>query len=568
MKVSYDNVAEADSATQDLTTIVSEDRICAEGTGLHSILRVLGQSFAEPFAVVDVESGDLIYSDHDYLGGYLYDRVGVLAEVSRRGSPEIVEEVAPLTMLALPLGHLGVGASLVAVGVFVNQQVANEEEAKAAARAFGIDAGLALRWSQGRIVWQTNVLQRMAETVHQNLTQRQRLARLEDELAEVSAHTDDIYAELELLHRLTGQLHLSESEAELWRNALGWLADTISAQCLVMVLCGNGEDGPDHEHVDQWDVLTEGECPVENEEIIELIRRFCATALRRPILLNRAETTLPTWHCPTIRELVCVPIDGGELPRGWLLALNHRGHANKTFCDFGSVEIQLLRSVGTILGIHNSNLGLYREQSRLFSSSVQALISAIDAKDRYTAGHSNRVARYSVSLAQKLGLSKDECDTIFLAGLLHDIGKIGIDDQVLNKPGRLTKAEFEHIKLHPRLGYEILKGIRPLEKVLPIVLHHHEAWNGSGYPEGLVETATPRMARIMAVADAFDAMSSDRPYRQGMSEEESAAILREGAGSQWDPEVIEAFFEIRDEIRQIAAETTDETSAEFHDAIN
>ena len=544
-----------------------EGRDCAVGTGMQATLAALAKAFAEPFAVVNVESGDLVHSDFEGLSCDLYDRMGLLAEVSRRGVPEVVEEVAPLTMLAIPLSTLGVGSHLVAVGVFVNQQITAEQEIEAAARVFGIDAGRALRWTAGRTIWTAAALQHMAETVLENLAQRWQMSQLKSEVTEATAHAEDIYAELDLLHRLTSQLHLSESEPELWRKALGWLAGPIPAQCLAIVLRGT-PGGPANENDCEWQVLTEGECPTGQEELCELLRRFGATALRQPILLNRAETTLPTWHCPTIRELVCVPIDGGDQPRGWLLALNHRGEAQGGICEFGSVEIQLLRSVGTILGIHNSNLGLYREQSQLFSSSVQALTSAIDAKDRYTAGHSNRVASFSVLLANRLGLGKADCDTIYLAGLLHDIGKIGVDDQVLNKPGKLTEQEYEQIKLHPQLGYDILKGVRQLDQVLPIVLHHHEAWDGSGYPHGLKEIETPRMARIVAVADAFDAMSSDRPYRKGVPEEKIDAILRTGTGSQWDPEVIEAFFEIREEIRLVVQESAHATSPECPVAVN
>jgi len=528
--------------------------------GLPAVLAALNDAFGEPFAVVNTSSGDLAHSDYEGLTCDLYDRLGLLAEVSRRGQPEIIEEVAPLTMLAIPLRTLGVGSDLVAVGIFVSQHAAAEAEMRAAGRTFGVDAARAVRWAAKRSVWPPALLPRVARTVLENLVQRTYVAHLQAEVAESKAHTADIYAELDLLHRLTGNLQLSEDEYSLWQKALRWLADPIPAQCLGIVL--RGTDGA---HVEanglemnpaDWEVITEGECPVAHDELRELIRRFGAKSLRNPVLLNRTETTLPTWHCPTVRELICVPIDGGKQPRGWLVALNHRGDAQQGFCDFGSVEIQLLRSVGTILGIHNSNTTLYRDQSELLASSVQALTSAIDAKDQYTAGHSDRVAKFSVAIAEQLGLCQSDRDTIYLAGLLHDIGKIGIDDQVLNKPGQLTAAEFEQIKLHPQFGYDILKGVRQLDKVLPMVLHHHEAWDGSGYPHGLKGTATPRMARIMAVADAYDAMSSDRPYRAGMPDEKVDAILKNGAGQQWDAEVVEAFFAVREEIRRIANATT------------
>jgi putative nucleotidyltransferase with HDIG domain len=210
-----------------------------------------------------------------------------------------------------------------------------------------------------------------------------------------------------------------------------------------------------------------------------------------------------------------------------------------------------MTSVAVILGIHSGNNALYREQSDFFASMVRAFTSAIDAKDQYTCGHSDRVARLSVCLARQMGCSSEELNTIYLSGLLHDIGKIGIDDNVLRKPGKLTPEELDHIMQHPELGYRILHGVKQLDKVLPVVLHHHEAWDGRGYPHGLRGEECPKLARIVAVADSIDAMSSDRPYRKGMPDEKLDRILREGAGSQWDPRIIDAVFRVREEIRRI-----------------
>ena len=144
----------------------------------------------------------------------------------------------------------------------------------AAARAFGIDAGRALRWSTGRTPWSAGVLQRMADTVLENIAQRGQLSRLQREAAEVAAHADDIYAELDLLHRLTSQLHISESEHELWQRALGWLARTIPAQCLGIVLRDSADGELVDDNIARWEVLTEGESPADESEICELLRRF------------------------------------------------------------------------------------------------------------------------------------------------------------------------------------------------------------------------------------------------------------------------------------------------------
>jgi HD-GYP domain-containing protein (c-di-GMP phosphodiesterase class II) len=167
-------------------------------------------------------------------------------------------------------------------------------------------------------------------------------------------------------------------------------------------------------------------------------------------------------------------------------------------------------------------------------------------------------------IAKHLDLDQRSLNTIYLSGLLHDIGKIGINDDVLRKPGPLTPAEFEHIKMHPELGYKILVDLNELDEVLPVVLHHHENWDGKGYPRGLSGEQTPLLARIVAVADAFDAMGSDRPYREGMPDDKVDAILRAGAGKQWDAKVIEAFFAVREDIREIARQEREGLALDMH----
>jgi HD-GYP domain-containing protein (c-di-GMP phosphodiesterase class II) len=175
-------------------------------------------------------------------------------------------------------------------------------------------------------------------------------------------------------------------------------------------------------------------------------------------------------------------------------------------------------------------------------SMLDALVTAVDNKDRYTRHHSEDVMRYSVAIAHALGFPEAECRTVALAALLHDLGKIGVPDSILRKPGRLTEPEFDAIKQHPQMGAIIVASVPGLEDTLDAVRHHHERWDGGGYPFGLRGEETPLMARLMAVADAFSAMTTDRPYRKGMDCERACAILREGAGTQWDPACVTAFL--------------------------
>jgi diguanylate cyclase (GGDEF)-like protein len=177
-------------------------------------------------------------------------------------------------------------------------------------------------------------------------------------------------------------------------------------------------------------------------------------------------------------------------------------------------------------------------------SVVYALAATVDAKDHYTYGHSRKVSEYAVALAEGAGISQDRIDAIRSAGLLHDIGKLGIPDSILSKPGALDDSEWGPIKSHPELGVEILKRVADLAKCLPAVLHHHEYYNGNGYPAGLKGDNIPLEARILAVADAYDAITSPRPYHSQLTSQQALEELQRCAGTQFDPELVTIFTEI------------------------
>lgn len=182
------------------------------------------------------------------------------------------------------------------------------------------------------------------------------------------------------------------------------------------------------------------------------------------------------------------------------------------------------------------------ELRRLFMGSIKALAQALEAKDEYTQGHSERVAEVSVGIAQYLSLGESEIHDIWLAGFLHDIGKIGIQEAVLNKPGKLTASEWKCVQQHPVLAERILCPIDELIEVIQIVRHHHERYDGSGYPDGVAGSEIPLGARILSVADAYDALTSKRPYRDALSHEDAIAVLEEAAGTQFDPVIVRAFL--------------------------
>ncbi len=175
-------------------------------------------------------------------------------------------------------------------------------------------------------------------------------------------------------------------------------------------------------------------------------------------------------------------------------------------------------------------------------SMLDALVTAVDNKDRYTSRHSEDVMEYGLLIARELGIDEQTQSTVAVAALLHDVGKIGVPDAILRKPARLTDEEFLAVKQHPQMGAIMVSSVAGLENTLDAVRYHHERWDGAGYPAGLSGEETPLIARIMAVADAYSAMTTDRPYRQGMSRRQALSILEEGSGVQWDPRCVGAFL--------------------------
>ena len=208
---------------------------------------------------------------------------------------------------------------------------------------------------------------------------------------------------------------------------------------------------------------------------------------------------------------------------------------------FTDADADLLVAWSAQTGLALENVCLGRELERAVQDSVASLVVTLEARHRYTEGHSLRVARYAAATAQAMGLAPDVCEEVRTASLLHDLGKIGVRDAVLDKPGRLTAEEWRLMREHPALGERILAPLGFLRAEARIVRHHHERLDGRGYPDGLAGRAIPLPARILAVADAFDAMRTARPYRPPLAEPESLAELQRGAGAQFDAHVVAAF---------------------------
>ena len=207
-------------------------------------------------------------------------------------------------------------------------------------------------------------------------------------------------------------------------------------------------------------------------------------------------------------------------------------------------EETLINSRDAFLNMLQDITESYKELEELFMGIVSAMVGALDAKSPWTKGHSERVAAYAEEIAREMGLNADEIKNLRLAGLLHDVGKVGTYDYLLDKPAKLTDQEFEIVKKHPAQGAEILKSIKQLKDIIPLIRHHHERIDGKGYPDGLEGEEIPLGAMILHVADSFDSMTSDRPYRPSPGIEYAVSELKKYSGSQFDTEVVGAFLRI------------------------
>lgn len=362
--------------------------------------------------------------------------------------------------------------------------------------------------------------------------------QLLDEIEKLADALTTKFEELTLIHQLSERLKLDEDSDSICQSLLEELEPCVSAKTIAIDLY------PDEEGLHEGKSFLAGEDASEQwlGAVADYTVDQAATSYQSMQLGVRvAVVNTPCDAAPAQVRALVVPIerDGERLGR----MISIRSLASD---EFGTIEADLMKSTSMMLGAHLINQRQYHEMQQMFEGMIQSLVSALDAKDTYTCGHSSRVADLAVELAQRLEFDEDGVNRIRMAGILHDIGKIGVDDSVLRKPGRLTVEEFEQIKQHPVLGYEILRGIRPFRKILPAVRHHHESWDGTGYPDGLCGESIPRDAQVLAVADAFDAMTSDRPYREGMPLEKVCKIFQHGRGSQWAADVVDILLSCPD----------------------
>ena len=263
---------------------------------------------------------------------------------------------------------------------------------------------------------------------------------------------------------------------------------------------------------------------------------------KEPIVLETCTSAGDSLYRPMGATVLAHPVT--DIRSGEIIGLLIAGDKQGSDTAVTNIDIKLLGATATHMAIFLENAALYDDINAMFLGTLDALTASIDAKDRYTCGHSRRVAHLTQALAEQIGLDEHTVSRCHIAGLVHDVGKIGVPEAVLTKPGRLTDEEFAWIRKHPEIGHRILKDIPQLSDVLPGVLYHHERWDGKGYPEGLQGEGIPLVARLIALADSFDAMSSNRTYRKALSREAVLKEISDCSGKQFDSTLVRAFIKL------------------------
>jgi len=362
------------------------------------------------------------------------------------------------------------------------------------------------------------------------------LAGKDRALGEFCSQMTECYEEINLLYKLGRSMTELNAPDRFVQQACDELAATLSYRWIAAKFTS---DRKRSRHLADR-CFVSGDCAVPVQSVAGALDRLAARlADNAPQAFAPSEIGASAlW--PGGAHLLAHPIIEDGSPIGVVVAGQKEGADD----EVSSADIKLLDAAVGYLLVFLRNAALYEDQQAMFLGTLEALTASIDAKDRYTCGHSERVAMLAARLARAMGMGDAQAERVRICGLVHDVGKIGVPEHVLGKPGRLTDEEFEVIKLHPEIGHRILRDIPLFEDVLPGVLHHHERWDGRGYPGGLAGEDIPLYGRILALADSFDAMSSTRTYRKAMDRQQVMDQIRDGAGVQFDPDLTQRFLEI------------------------
>ncbi len=410
-------------------------------------------------------------------------------------------------------------------------------------------------WSATLPAYSQAALDRLAINLPSFLGTRSRLAEARQELDALSSQLADTYEELSLVYQIGSNMTVNSPTASFLRAACDTTATVMEVKTTGVIVWD--------ERLPQRAPQIFGKIPLSEPEInrLDALLRQMIEPLRdeASVLVNEtSQVPQLAWMSPKVTQLLAVPMRRHGKTLGCMFALDKDvppeifGTFNRGV--FTSMDRKLIEGVAVHVAMFLENRKLFQDSESLMMGLLHSLVAAVDAKDAYTCGHSVRVGLFAKCLAQAAGYDQKFAERVYFAGLMHDVGKIGIDDAVLRKAGRLTEEEFAQIRRHPEIGYRILEGVPQIRDILPGVLYHHEKFDGRGYPEGLAAERIPLLGRILCIADSFDAMTSSRTYRTAMSVEDAMGEIQKCRGSHFDPHFADLFSSIpTHQIRELVA---------------
>ncbi len=379
--------------------------------------------------------------------------------------------------------------------------------------------------SQERILQSLSLLTAMAKD-------KVRLASMDGELNSLSTQLSNAYEELALIDQISGGMRVNRRASEFFRQACLDVLQVLNVRGMGVALSADKY---------REEPVLYGQLSLPPGSVHRLAGQLLNSLQGRttPLLINNlSQNNTYRWLGEFATQLIAVPLQRHDRLLGCIFGLD------KSTGEFDSVDGKLLTSIANESAMYLDNAMLFRDVHELMMGLMHSLTSAVDAKDAYTCGHSERVALLSRHLATQIKLSDHQIQRIYMAGLLHDVGKIGVPESVLQKTGRLTPEEFEQMKKHPQIGARILADVKQLEDIIPGVMHHHERFDGRGYPGNLAGDTIPLMGRIICLADCLDAMTSNRTYRKALPLEVALNEIRRCSCTQFDPVLADAFLQI------------------------
>lgn len=458
----------------------------------------------------------------------------IVAEKLRRVSPDnpvVLFDSLPGILLAIcPCVERRQITGIVGLAARTEDFEASEDVLRACSR-HSIESGWLIDQTQKVPGYTRETLARQAALLSAMLHDQLKLSGMEQELNSLSEQLANTYEELSLIYQISSGMRVNRHAADFFRQACQDVLDVMNVAAMGVAL--HPDSGT------RLDPVLYGSIKLPDLTLRRLADQLLPTMRHHKgqLLINDLKSDKNFgWLAKQARQLLAVPLQRQEQVLGCMFLID------KHSSEFDSVDAKLFNSIANESAIYLENSQLFGDVHGLMMGLLHSLTSAVDAKDSYTCGHSERVALLSHHLATEIGLPDAEVEQIYMAGLLHDVGKIGVPESVLQKTGRLTNEEFDQMKKHPEIGARILADVKQIKALIPGVLHHHERYDGRGYPTGLSGTSIPLMGRIICLADCFDAMTSNRTYRKALPLEVALTEIRRCAGTQFDPTLAEAFL--------------------------